>query len=377
MKRMHSFNPGFTLIELLMTLVIFSLVVESLYPAYHYQKRTSQIQERVTDMQQALRLASNRIVYDLNNANAGIFSRCGVLLNTQEILGNASDGFCGTYARTSPNLFRSWGVLAVNTITNNRLLTMSVDLNNTTLLSENAPCPASGTCTIHYTKNVVYNINSIVVISNYTNSAICRIVNASAAGAQKPFIDCRRIDGQTTDFNFVEGLAYIAPLILRGFVFDRPNHTLNYMTVTPSSGGANVFTTTSYPIIDGVEEFQVEAGYYNITTSVTNNHTVNMFTGSTAYNMCTGPLFSDATGNYDNILAVRVSILARTAVQDKQGDAMSTDMGPASAINDVSFNMGLVTLSPTPTSDQLGFRYRFFQTIVDLKNTYGMYNRCE
>jgi len=377
MKRMHSSSAGFTLIELLMTLGIVSLIFLSIYPSYIYQKRTAQIQEYVTDMQQALRLASNRIVYDLNNANAGIFSRCGVLLNTQEIVGIAEDGFCGSSARTSPSLFRSWGVLAVNTDTNNRLLTMSVDLNNTTILSENASCPAGGTCTINYTKNVVYNINTIVVVSNYTNSAICRIVNASAAGAPKPFIDCRRIDGQATKFNFVEGLAYIAPLIVRGFVFDRTNHTLNYMTVTPTPGAASVFTTTSYPIIHGVEEFQVEAGYFGITADVTNNHTVDRFTGGTAYNMCSSPLFSDATGNYDNVLAVRVSILARTTVQERQGDAMSNDMGPASAVNNADFKIGLVTLTPTPTADQMGHRYRLFQTIVDLKNTYGMYNRCE
>lgn len=94
-------NRGFTIIELMITILIFSVIIASVYATHLSQQKTYKVQDQIAEMQQNIRAALSLITTEIRmagydpteNAGAGItIASVGRLQLTLDIDGNGALG---------------------------------------------------------------------------------------------------------------------------------------------------------------------------------------------------------------------------------------------------------------------------------------------
>ncbi|MGC8927792.1 MAG: PilW family protein [Myxococcota bacterium] len=420
---------GFTLIEVMVSTAILGIFVLSVAGAYLAQEKAAKMEEEVADMQQNGRVAADYIESALRSAGAGITGGQRATRTSPIEFGiRVPDVLLGL--PNNNQYYMTKGVFGVNDVAVNSLITQPTFIPN----SEHPANPTvSDVLTVIYggmpfvrlaqkagnlisnqyfqftycaSEGNLFQRGDMIIVSNLRNSALYRITVApSLSGSTSPFcrgqyyiLQCqttepnrinnvvtkyRHRDDPTSIFQYQEGQGIIFKAYVTQFRMINPAVDTTYWNAsdprpvlmvdnfTPQVANALLFEP-AVPLAENIGTLQLSFGFWvpvggnnvpDSTVRANPNHGGKILVDD--FNFTT-------IDNASDVRIVQYSVLARNEKSDyqKEGPSGGTAISGISESNVLS--SGAKIGSYTLSDKRPGYRWRLYQGIKSLRNTYGL-----
>jgi prepilin-type N-terminal cleavage/methylation domain-containing protein len=422
-------DSGFTLIEVLVSTAILTIFIMSVAGSYLAQEKTMKMEEEVADMQQNGRIAADYIEYALRSAGAGITGGQRATRTSPIEMGiSVPDVLLGL--TNNNRYYMTKGVFGVNDIPVSNLITQPTFIPS----SEHPANPTvSDVLTVIYggmpfvrlahksgklisnqyfqftycaSEGSLFQRGDLIIVTNFRNSALYRITaDPTLSGSTSAFcrgqyyiLQCqttepnrinngitkyRHRDDPTSIFQYQEGQgiifkAYIMQFRMIDPAVDTaywnaadPRPVLMVNNFTPQTANPLLFEP-AIPLAENVGTLQLSFGLWapaggnNVPDSIVRpnpNHGGKILVDD--FNFTTVDRASD-------IRLVQYNLLVKNEKSDYQKEGPSGGTAISGLSEYMVLYNGAKIGSYTLSTKRPGYRWRLYQGIRTLKNTYGL-----
>ncbi len=429
MLRVIKSEKGFTLIEVLISTGILAIFMASVAGAYLAQEKAMKVEEEITDMQQNARLAIDYIESSLENAGFGISGgQRATRTGTLEMGIRVPDVVLGL--PNNNQYFTTKGVFGANDIPVNAQITQPAFIPSsehpanptvsdilTTIgaglpmvrLSSKSGKPINNQYfqfTYCASEGSLFQTGDLIIVTNLRNSGLYRITVApTLSGTTSAFcrgqfyiLQCqltepnrinnvttkyRHRDDPTSIFQFHEGQGIIFKAYVTQFRIIDPALDATYwnpadprpvlMVNTLIPNGSNpVQFNPAIPLAENIGTLQLSFGFWvpvggnNIPDNIVRqnpNHGGKWLVDD--FNFTTVDQASD-------VRVVQYSILAKSEKSDYQKEGPAGGTGISGLSESTVLGSGAKIGSYTLSDKKPGYRWRLYQGMKGLKNTFGL-----
>lgn len=424
-----NYEAGFTLIEVMVSTAILGIFILSVAGAYLAQEKTMKMEEEIADMQQNGRIAADYIDSALRSAGAGITGgQRATRTSTIEMGIRVPDVLLGL--PNNNQYYMTKGVFGVNDVSVNNLITQPAFIPN----SEHPANPTvSDVLTVIYggvpfvrlahksgklisnqyfqftycaSEGSLFQRGDLIIVTNLRNSALYRITVApTLSGTTSAFcrgqyyiLQCqitepnrinnvstkyRHRDDPTSIFQYQEGQgivfkAYVTQFRMINPAVDTaywnaadPRPVLMVDNFTPQAANPLLFEP-AIPLVENIGTLQLSFGFWapvggnSVPDSIVRpnpNHSGKILVDD--FNFTTVDMASD-------VRMVQYNILAKNEKSDYQKLGPSGGTGISGISESTVLSSGAKIGSYTLSDKKPGYRWRLYQGIRTLKNTYGL-----
>ncbi len=429
MLRAGSRESGFTLIEVLVSTGILAIFLVSVAGAYLAQERTMKMEEEIADMQQNGRIAADYIEAALRNAGSGITGGQRATRTSAIEMGiRVPDVILGL--PSSNQYYMTKGVFGVNDVAVNNLITQPAFIPS----SEHPANPTvSDVLTVIYgglpfvrlaakagkvianqyfqftycaSEGNIFQNGDLIIVSNMRNSALYRITVApQLSGSTSPFckgqfyiLQCqlsepnrinnvntkyRHRDDPSSIFQYHEGQGIVFKGYITQFRMINPAVDTAYWNAAdprpvlmvdnflPQTANPLQFEP-AVPLVENIGTLQLSFGFW-VPTGANNVPDNTVKPNPNHSNKILVDDFNFTTvDSASNIRLVQYSILAKSEKSDYQKEGPAGGTGISGISESTVLASGSKIGSYTLSDKRPGYRWRLYQAIKGLKNTYGL-----